>query len=588
MSKRFASIDFLRGLAILLMVFVHTFMRWIDRDTVQSNINDYRLIILWLMLGLIFIGAWAGFFLMVSAAGNMISMYKGVEKSGKVGDMVLKQVLGGTLLLFCGVLVESVLGYHAALGELVLGKNDWWTHIFYRGYHMETIHAIAWCIILNGIIQGILSINGGWKKINRNIIIYSILAIVVIVGTVFVWQGVRTLLPGYPFADRVVDIFGVSKNLDIQYGVLGVDPFFELVWKFFLIPLAGKHEPIFPFLAISFIGSIIGLFLMRKQQEMEENKPVSTKLLKYGMIIGLVLFVIGLIGTGLFVIQRPSAIDNIILPHHFDVIHMYVEGLESYGSDFVFGFIPFSFIWLPWFLMVTGAQFGAICLILRTVEFRGKSKPFGRKTRYFRRYGFVAFSIYAYQFVDILAVYLLTLIPWFPSLTWSSYFGSVPENMFDVYQIWPLLILIFVIYEILIRFWEKAHFTLGYEWFIAKIAGVVIPSQRKLKKKEGFFRTIRLDVNGGIYNPEWIEIVPGESVHTSLADSKLSGKLCWIGIFIPPISFVSLGIASNSMKTEGKNKYNKRGLIVSLIGLGIAVSIFIASFFLPISALGLF
>ena len=98
--KRYASIDFLRGLAIFLMVFVHTLMRWVWRDPIMSDMGNYSLSIVILLLAALFLGGWCGLFLMVSATGSMISMHNGLERNSNVGSIVTKQVVGGFLLLF--------------------------------------------------------------------------------------------------------------------------------------------------------------------------------------------------------------------------------------------------------------------------------------------------------------------------------------------------------------------------------------------------------------------------------------------------------------------------------------------------------
>jgi hypothetical protein len=576
MARKYASIDFLRGFAIWMMVFVHTLMRWVDQSGIEANLANLPMLIFVILLAAIFFGGWAGFFLMVSASGNMISMYRNIERGKKVGSVVLKQVIGGSLLLLCAVLTEAVIGYHGYLGEVALGHPEKWDILLWRGFHQETIHTIAWCVILNGVVQGLLSMNGGYKKIKRNIIIYLVLAVILIAATVPIWEGLRYSFPGwntkglplqYPFDTPL------AGKEPIQYGYLGITPFWQLVKQWFIAPLAGGPEPIVPFLAVSFIGSVIGLFLLKKEQEKEANpdKLPSTRPLTIALIITFVLFLIGLVGTGVLGATSPDMnLVGVLISHHYDV-----RALYEYSLPYGFGY---SFLWLTWFILETAAQLCAILIILRAVEFRGKAKQFARKTLYFRRFGFVAFSIYNWQFVDIIAVWAFVGIGLlFPALqipgvnkVGEGYTAimDAARNGYGPIYIWFLIAAVYGVHQILLKSWEKANFTGGFEWFISKVSDIIIPAKRKDRVREGFFKTVRLDPKKGLYNVQWIEMVPYDKVqHADLVDSKLAARLCWIGLLIPPLSLVSLGIAKTALKTEGKNKYSKRGYIVSIIAI---------------------
>ena len=57
MAKRYASIDFMRGLAIWMMVFLHTLMRWVDKGAVIKTIGDQQLFIVFILLSAVFFAA---------------------------------------------------------------------------------------------------------------------------------------------------------------------------------------------------------------------------------------------------------------------------------------------------------------------------------------------------------------------------------------------------------------------------------------------------------------------------------------------------------------------------------------------------
>ncbi len=72
--------------------------------------------VIMLMAGLYF-GGWAGLFLMVSMASNMISMYNNLERGKTIASVVLKQVLGGFILLIFSFLCEGTLQYYGVFSN---------------------------------------------------------------------------------------------------------------------------------------------------------------------------------------------------------------------------------------------------------------------------------------------------------------------------------------------------------------------------------------------------------------------------------------------------------------------------------------
>ena len=153
---------------------------------------------------------------------------------------------------------------------------------------METIATIAWCMIINGIVQGLLSINGGHNKIRRNIIIYAILAIIVIIVTQPLWNWLYTNITidgikGYPFATYPNSTtISLIEKPDYPYASL-----WDYVLLFWLMPLHGIPEPIFPFLAVSFLGNIIGLKLC--------ETPAARSWPKQGVWTGILIIISGFV-----------------------------------------------------------------------------------------------------------------------------------------------------------------------------------------------------------------------------------------------------------------------------------------------------
>ena len=393
LAKRFITIDSDEVLAIFMMVFIHTIMRWLDQTPITSNLNSQQLFFIFVYLTLVFFGSWAGFFLLVSAIANMISMNNSLEKGQNWKSLMYRQVMSGIILLIFSFIIEGPFGYHGWLGEnLVYGNWANLTDFLSRGYQMETIAAIAWCMIVNGIVQALLCRKDGFKKPQRNIKIYAILAIIVVAITLPLWNSVSYFIPQYPDLSNnpVTGVFW-------QYGYIGKSSPAQLVYLIFLAPIAGEPEPILPFLAVSFVGSMIGIWLC-------QPKP-NRQVIRKGLIISLVLFFIGLIGTGFLVFTGSANLFQTFQGNFYSIRDLYIYN----GS----GLDAFNGLWAWWFVCLCGAQFGTVLLILRLVEFRGRAQWFADHSIFWRRFGFVAFSIYAFEFVDLIAIYLLNLIPGF-------------------------------------------------------------------------------------------------------------------------------------------------------------------------------
>ncbi|MBN1539551.1 MAG: DUF1624 domain-containing protein [Candidatus Thermoplasmatota archaeon] len=546
--RRFSSIDFMRGFAIWMMIMFHVIMRWYDGSWIQDgDLEGVPMVGLLFFLIVVYFSAWAGFFLLVSSIGNMISMYRNLDRGKSWKKVMMFQIVGGLLLLLAAVLVESTIGYHAFLGYAVEGKFHRWTTILYRGFHMETIHTIAFCVIVNGIVQGLLSRNGGHVKVKRNIRIYALLAVLSVALTGPVYKMLRMIVPGYPFAKWESSIVG---SLDIQYPVIGESSVCDILLKAVMFPLGGNPEPLFPYLAVTFIGSIIGIYLCQK------NCP--RKLPRNGILIGVGLASTGLIGT-------------------IVVIAIGIGDLERLMDNFYQPPGLYPSLWFWWFLFLTGGQLAGVLLVLRLVEFRGMGGEFGRRTLSIRRYGYVAFSVYTYQFIDAMPRALMCLFP-FVSRNWPY-----PENIGWWLPVLVMMPMTLLLWEMVLRAWEKVEYVGGMEWCIAKVAEKVLPGRReRTEGRRRWWQAARLDAKEYLYRPKWLNVVEKDGVdHKSKEESKLALSLSLGGLFFLPLAPMSLWIGRTSIKGEGRNFMNSAAVVVSLITMVVYVGLFIVMFFVP-------
>jgi len=513
-----------------MMVLFHVPMRWYDWGWLEEGGIEVNALQIFGFSSVVFFGAFAGFFLMVSSTSNMISMYKNLKKGRSPFTVARLQVMGGAVLLLAAILVESIIGYHGYLGEVVLGNPERWDMILWRGFHMETIHTIAFCIMINGVVQGLLSLRGGAKKPFRNMRIYAFLALLCLFLTVPVYEGLRALQPGYPSSEWHSSLAG--RDIEVQYAVIGESSLPEILLKALMMPLGGNPEPIFPFLAVSFIGSIIGIYLCIGRADPD--------FIKKGIIVSLGALITGTLGLVLTIAGGHASID-LLLDNFYQVPNLYPS------------------LWLWWFLMLTGTQLVFLLLIIRLVEFRGIGSRFAECTTSLRRFGFVAFTVYTFQFIDVIPRLLLQLVP----CVGDMYPYPAKLSFFLILVMMPLTMLW---WELVLRIWERFGYVGGMEWIIGKIAQTLIPDKKgPLTVKAPWWRVKRLDPGEYFYGPEWVDLEKAGA--SSDEDSRLALKLSIAGLVFFPLSLISFFISISSRKSEGRNRHNTAALVLSVAGM---------------------
>ncbi|HSQ66296.1 MAG TPA: hypothetical protein VLM85_23900 [Polyangiaceae bacterium] len=572
--RRFASLDFQRGLAIFVMLFLHTVMFTFDL-TLLDHLAELRLLSIIALVAVPFLGGLAGFFLLVSAIGNMVSMQRHLQAGRPVRALFVRQVAGGLILLLFAVLTEAVIGCNGAVGQWVRHYYDPGYHaaeiMVWRGFHFETIHTIAWCIILNGAVQALFSRHGARKDGASAIRKYALWAVVVVAITAPLWLLAGAIVPGYPYASyREMGI--APSDRWVEYPLEHVTRWWQLVELFLLAPVAGQPEPIFPYLSISFVGSIIGIWM---SQSKEQRSPTLVPRL---MLVSTGMFVVGAAGLAAgFARIRETLGTRAMLDAY--------QQLWDHRAFGPLGRVQMgTFGWLFQFLALNGFGLFGSLLILRLVELRGKGEAFGGSptARYVRRFGFVAFSVYNYQYLEFLPWTLLSLSL---GLGYYAYF-SWP----GVLAVWVLSLLVF---QLVLRLWEKVGYVGSVEWMIGTLAALIVPSTKKPSVQEGgqgrrWYQLGMPDVAGAFHGPEWLDIVSEDEIrHDQLAESKLAFKLALLGFLIFPLAFLAHSIAKKSIVTERSNPYNARARVLAVVAMGFAATWIAAASVLTPEALGL-
>ncbi len=561
-KNRYASIDFLRGLAIFIMLILHMIADYLDVDTLLAggNINHIPLINLVVLIVLPLLGGLAGLFLLASSISNMVSMQKNLKRGRSVGSIVIKQIIGGIILLLFAMLTEGLTGYHGAFGGLILDLNNPTFNVttaMTSWATFETIHTIAWCVILNGITQGLLSIKEGWKKPRRQMLIYAILAVIIIVSTKFVWDGVYNGLTGtngvgFPWG---INADGSRMDLpDVRTAGFGA-----VLMGIFANPLAGPMEPIFPYLAVSFIGSIIGIAIS------QPKKALFKGFTKTILLTGFVMFVVGAVGTVIEVVNvlNNTGFDSAVEFYRFISFHRHWFPDAPYlYADYIS-----SFAWLWQTLVTNGFSIMLVMIVIYLVEFRGRGSHFAKKTGYIRRYGIIAFSNYNNQWLN-----------WLPPLFIPLLFGQASYTQMLWGGTFLAILVTLAFYTIILYIWGLVNYRFSFEWFMKSIGYLLLPIRRNgtLKEKK-WWQKGDIDMKHSFYNTGgWISIVEeNETYHKAKTDSKISMIISICSLVIPIFflfSVVTLPMSIKARKNEGINKKNTTALVLSIIGVIITVA----------------
>jgi hypothetical protein len=281
--------------------------------------------------------------------------------------------------------------------------------IWHSFFGIATLEIIAWSLIITSIVNFFLLRKGGFEKYKRNMIIFGVLSLVIIVSSQFVHNAADNIMAsGWPLGESRV-----------------ANPSF-LSW--FVVRIAGELEPIFPVLATGFIGAMIGLSVARPNP--------SKRLPRWGSIFATMC---ALIGGVMLIVGRPFNIFSRPL------IHIY--------------------------LIQLGGEMLILMLCFRLIEFRGRGEKFAnrRVVRYLRRWSMIALTIYALELFDIVPKWTLNITA--GRITGLNFFEKV-LGFGDLKWAFLVAIYSLLWYELLLWLWSKANNKFTFEWFMIRLQSV--------------------------------------------------------------------------------------------------------------------
>lgn len=406
-SIRLLSIDYLRGLAIIVLVVIHRLhYNWTGMKTHESLKEYMSGYMLPILIFLILLLSMAGVFYFITGIVNTYTMYNRVMSGkNKIRHILLFGIAGGFWLIVLNYFQRLFLMNGFLTGEngqapkypvgyltgLIRNPDEvrfYWQQVTEPG----TLSLIGLLLIVVTIIFGIILNYRKYLSMNQMQLILVVLAIAGMVASVF-----------------------VKLEITPRY-----DEYFNS-GQYFKAAFCGhicKDFSLFPYVGYALTGAALGLSLAAG-----ENKKT---VFKKSMVAAIALIVIGLL------------------------IFMVLDK-NKFGGRGTLGALV-SLAELSLFILFT-------YFLLKRFDYIPEDKKQIRmnKTAWTRRFGFLSLTVYLCE--PILAELLKKPINWIAGNTWENYFGFV----------FLFAMLCLFAWYLILKYWEKIGYKGSFEWLTSKL-----------------------------------------------------------------------------------------------------------------------
>ena len=425
--KRIASLDFLRGLALFSMITYHSLMGVYDYSFLEDfeTLLEINIIIVVILGICAFFGTWHGFFLFISSIVNSYAVFKKLSRNENAKPIILKQFFMGIVLIINGWL-EQALGYYGIIGSLISTGTytGGFSKFIWSLYRIETLQIIGFCLIINTLILYLFSKNDGLKKHSRNMIILACMIVGTIVFTFFMRKWIPNLNWLYPDGGSILDLSSITIST-------GTFPAWLISISF------ANLLPIFPFIATSFAGTMIGLTLAN---------PGKVRLAPlYGILIGLLSM-----STGVILIAVGSP---------WSTIEINTE--------------------VSTYLLRFGGQIIFIWAFLYFIEYRGRGDKFANRhfVKFIRRWGVLSLTLYCMKIFEYIPRLIMQLL--FGTISGKNFMKSKIYGNGEELGLIFAVILIVSMYHLVLVVWEKVNYIGSLEWTISKVQSKLLTTDMK-------------------------------------------------------------------------------------------------------------
>lgn len=268
MKKRLYSLDFFRGIAIIMVIIFHRFMYdWPGSDFFFTDPKGFLKI------------PWFTAIMFFAGMGGIFSIISGVVTAYSTHNRITSGKANKKMILYAGLFSFLWLTLVDYIRKFLFSTKSYFEGDFYNGlitgslldgelvipqlellYYTSTLMIIGLSGFVVPVIMILLSRKGGFEKVRRNKIILGTLAGIILIATPFLSF---TLEP-------------IVEDLFINGNYLG---------GFLLALLVSPYFPIFPIIAYALLGGILGISLAR-----DDNKR---NLTIFWLVFGFALLSIG-------------------------------------------------------------------------------------------------------------------------------------------------------------------------------------------------------------------------------------------------------------------------------------------------------
>ena len=253
--KRYSSIDFMRGLAIIGVLCFHFLTRIYNVGAAEATITDHPtsvIAFIFLYILVWFVSSFDKLFVMISAFVNMVTVEKqwnvamerdsspdGIKKA--YHNILTSQLTRGGIIVIFGYISEVFLNNFILF--TILRCNQAGNNAVDNFFMSNIIGTIGWSVIIvSTVYLTFLRYN---KTPTQTKILLGICVVLVLIITPLV-NSLLNLIPGYQTASG-----SNWSQLSIGWNIL----------FFFLAPFLFISQPVFPYVAVSFMGAILALQL---------------------------------------------------------------------------------------------------------------------------------------------------------------------------------------------------------------------------------------------------------------------------------------------------------------------------------------
>ncbi len=448
--KRITSLDFLRGFAVFVMTVFHVFLdNW---EHMSGSGNFFALPTGLMITGIIifFFMHWRDFFIMISAIVHWYSMSQAYLSGKSPKEILKKQLIFGVILYLFGMFRNAFLNQWGIIDRWYR-RGEWlWGELKFV-YFFDALNIIAVGVIFSAIVFFIITATKNWNKTKTILISFAI-------GTAFFYFLTPLMVKWVSAWAGVPDL---RSYVDF-YIIIPPEQWFT---RFIQVMLIGREAPLFPTLGVVCMGMAIGYLLV--------TDKLSIKRIRYFYLVGLGMIIIGV----LFLILFEGGFANIL-------------------SNLFFHVEP------VWFVCVNSAlQMMVIVTVIRWIEFNPKLKinRWLMGSRFFRRWSMVALTVFAFQVFALVPTALLN---------WITVFEYQVRNSATAAQTLLLAVVTILLWDILIRIWEKLKFIGTWEWLILLFGSLI--GRRPIDWKDP------LRIRPILYEVDTVNVVPkNESIPES-------------------------------------------------------------------------